>query len=598
MFPLGNKAEILATGFFSRLQKSVRVHQREPQVELEQRASGQFQRQLQNSPVTARTSFAEHISLKSISRDKSMTENRDVLSDNVSRVLGRDAQHNNILAAKIIADIIKTTLGPKGMDKMLVSTDGEITVTNDGATILREIEIEHPAARMMVEIAKTQEREVGDGTTTAVILAGKLLEQAEILINKKVHPTTIVKGYKIASDKSIEYLTSISKPLEKKETLIKIATTAMTGKVAESDKEHLARLIVEAIDKTFDGKKADAENVKLESIAGSHVSSSELIDGIVLNKEKINSEMPSMVTGAKILLIDFPLEIKNPEMQTKISVSTPEQLESFISSEENYIRELSQKLISSGANVIFCQKGIDDLVQYYLTKSQILAFRRIPKSDMEKISRATSARIISNIEEISSTNFGSAKIVEEIKSEEETLTYIGGCQNPKVVTLIIRGGTEHVAVEIQRAVIDGIGDVIAALSSERILPGGGATEISLAKRLRQFSKTLSGREQLAIEEFANALESIPQILAENAGLDPINTLAELRRKHEEGKTSFGLNLFTNSIEDAFQAGIIEPLKLKTVAISTATEVASLILRVDDVLISKRKSESPEKEVLD
>jgi len=514
-----------------------------------------------------------------------------ILPENTSRTFGRDAQRNNIMAAKVVADVVKSTLGPKGMDKMLVDSAGNIIITNDGVTILEEMEIEHPAAKMMVEIAKTQEAEVGDGTTTAALLAGKLLENAEKLLDKNIHPTVIVKGYRLAAEKSNEILKEICIPLESKEVLKQIAMTAMTGKGAEGSKGKLSDLVVEAVDQIAYENEADLEDVKIEKLKGERVEDSELVRGIVLDKERANSEMPVKIENARILLIDFPLELKNPEAETKISVSSPEQLQSFIEAEERELKQLTDKVILSGANVVFCQKGIDDVAQYYFAKAGIFACRRVPKSDMEKLARATSGKIVSNLSDIE-YGFGKAEVVEEVKKGEESLTYIRGCENPRAVTIVVRGGTNHVIDEVERAIKDGLGDVVSAVKSGKVVPGGGAVEIELSRRLRGFARTLGGREQLAIEEFANSLESIPETLAENAGLDPIDILTELKQRHESGGVRDGLNLFNNKIEDTFKAGIIEPLKIKTQAISSASEVATMILRIDDILISKSSGPSP------
>ncbi|MBS3091285.1 TCP-1/cpn60 chaperonin family protein [Candidatus Pacearchaeota archaeon] len=520
-----------------------------------------------------------------------MDDNR-IMNENVSRTLGKDAQRNNILAAKIIADIVKTTLGPKGMDKMLVDSFGNIIVTNDGVTILEEMEIDHPAAKMMVEIAKTQESEVGDGTTTAVLLAGKLLEGAEYLLDKKIHPTVVVKGYRIAAEKSLSLINELAMPLKDSNVLRQIAMTAMTGKGAEGNKEVLASLVVRAVEQITSMHEnvgdINLDDIKTEKIKGEKTGDSELIEGIVLNKERVNQEMPIRVENAHILLVDFPIELKNPEAETRISISSPEQLESFIESEERHIREIADKIISSGANVVICQKGIDDVAQYYLAKAGIFALRRVERSNMEKISRAVNGKIVSNINDISIDQLGRAALVEESKQGNESLTFIKGCQNPRVVTIVIRGGTIHVLDETERAIRDGLGDVISAIKSGKVVPGGGAIEIELARRLRLFAKTVPGKEQLAIEEFASALESIPEALAENAGLDPIETLTELKRRHEQGLSNEGLNLLNDKIEDAFLAGIVEPLKVKTQAINSASEVSTMILRIDDVLVSRNK----------
>ena len=517
-----------------------------------------------------------------------MTESKQpvyILPENVSRTLGRDAQRNNILAAKIVADIVKTTLGPKGMDKMLVDSAGNIIVTNDGVTILEEIQLEHPAAKMIAEIAKTQEREVGDGTTTVAMLAGKFLENAEKLLDKKIHPTVIIKGYKLAADQAKKILLEISVPVDNKQVLKQIAMTAMTGKGAEGNREQLAELIVSAIEQIGTAKNVDLSDIKIVKEKGESIEHSELVQGIVIDKDAANDSMPTRVDNAAILLVDFALELKSPETETRISVSTPEQLQQFVASEEKSLREMTQKIILSGAKVVFCQKGIDDLAQYYLAKTGILAYRRVAKSDIEKLARSTSAKIVSSLQEIRADDLGFASVVEQVKKGNDTLTYVRGCKNPRAVTLILRGSTDHILDEIERAVKDGMGDVSAAIKDGRVVSGGGAVEMELARRLRAFSKTLGGREQLAVEEFASALESIPEALAENAGLDPITLMTELKQKHEAGNSRDGLNLFSNRIEDCLAAGIVEPLRVKLQAVSSASEVATMILRIDDVLVS-------------
>lgn len=508
-----------------------------------------------------------------------------IMPDNVSRTLGRDAQRNNILAAKIVADVVKTTLGPKGMDKMLVDSTGDIIVTNDGVTILNEMEIDHPAAKMIVEISKTQEEEVGDGTTTVAMLAGALLENAEKLLDKKIHPTVIVKGYRLAADKANEILNQLAIQVDSSEILKKAAMTAMTGKGAEGNREKLADLIVQAVNQIGSGRDVDINNIKIEKQKGDSVENSELIQGVVLDKERANKDMPRKISEAKIALVDFPLELKNPEIETRVSISSPQQLQEFITAEEVALKNITENIIMSGANTVFCQKGIDDVAQYYLAKAGILCCRRVAKSDMEMLSNATSAKIVSNLSELRSEDLGQAEIVEEIAKGEDGMIYIRGCKNPKAVTLLLKGTTDHVVSEIERAVKDGLGDVCAAVREGKVVPGGGSIEIELSKRLREFSQSLSGREQLAVIEFAQALESIPEALAENAGLDPITTMTELKQRHDAGDPRAGLNLFSNRIEDCFEAGIIEPLKVKTQAISSASEVATMILRIDDVLVS-------------
>jgi len=516
-----------------------------------------------------------------------------LMPEDIQRIMGKDAQRNNILAAKMVAEMVKTTLGPKGMDKMLVSPTGEIIVTNDGVTILEEMEIEHPAAKMMVEIAKTQESEVGDGTTTAVMIAGKLLENAERLLDQKIHPTIIAKGYRMAAEKSQEILNSIALRItpEDEDVLKQIAMTAMTGKGAEDAKENFAEIIVQAVKQVQNENGIDINDIKIEKSKGDGIKDTELIAGIVLDKEKVSQDMPCVIENARISLVDFPLEIKNPEIDTKISISSPEQLRSFIEQEELSIKQMVEKVRLSGANVIFCQKGIDDFAQYLLAKAGIYACRRVTKSDMEKLAKATRAKIVSNLNELSSLELGNAQKVEEVKHGEDVLTYVRGCKNPRALTILIHGGTGHVIDEIERAIKDGLGDVIASLKYGLVVAGGGAVEIELARKLREFGNSLSGREQLAVEEFANALEYIPATLAENAGMDPIDVLTELKSRHDSGEKNAGLNLFKNKVENMLEAKILEPLKIKTQAISSASEVAIMILRIDDVIASSGRGKS-------
>jgi thermosome len=513
-----------------------------------------------------------------------------LMPEDIQRIMGKDAQRNNILAARMVAEMVKTTLGPKGMDKMLVSPTGDIIVTNDGVTILQEMQIEHPAAKMMVDIAKTQDSEVGDGTTTVVMIAGKLLENAEKLLDQKVHPTTIVKGYKIAAEKCQEILQEIALRIspQDKNILKQVAMTAMTGKGAESSKEKFADIIVQAVTQIESQGKIDLNNIKIEKSQGDGMSDTELISGIVLDKEKISQDMPTNVKDAKIILIDFPLEIRNPEIDTKISISSPDQLQGFLNQEERVIKEMVEKVKSTGANVIFCQKGIDEFAQYLFSKAGLYVCRRVARSDMEKLAKATGGKIVSNLGELSSLELGNADLVEEVKHGEDSFTYIRGCKNPKAVTILIHGGTSHIIDEIERALRDGLGVVASSIKTGLVVPGGGAIEMELSKRLRTFGQSLSGREQLAVDEFASALEFIPITLAENAGLDPIDILTELKSRHDAGERTAGLNLFTNRVENVLEAKIVEPLKIKTQAISSASEVANMILRIDDVIAANGK----------
>jgi len=510
-----------------------------------------------------------------------------LMPEDIQRIVGKDAQRNNIMAARMVSEMIKTTLGPKGMDKMLVSPAGEIIITNDGVTILEEMQIEHPAAKMIVDIAKTQDSEVGDGTTTVAMLAGKLLENAEKLLDKKIHPAVITRGYRLAAEKCQAILKEISVRITSQdlEILKNIASTAMTGKGAEGFKEKFADIIVKAVLQVMDNGKIDLSDIKIAKSKGDGIQDTQLIAGIVLDKEKVSADMPSVVRGAKIALVDFALELKNPEIDTKISISSPEQLQGFIEQEERVIREMIGKVKNSQANVVLCQKGIDDYAQYLLSKAGIYACRRVAKSDMEKIAKATGGKIVSNLNELNSGELGIVEIVREVKHAEDTLTYIEGCRNPKALTILIHGGTGHIIDEIERAIKDGLGVVVSSLKSGLVVSGGGAVEIEIAKRLRTFGQSLKGREQLAIEEFASALEFIPTTLAENAGLDPIEVLTELKSKHDAGEINAGLNLFSNKIENVFDARIIEPYKVKSQAISSASEVAIMILRIDDVIAS-------------
>ncbi|PIN86018.1 thermosome subunit [Candidatus Woesearchaeota archaeon CG10_big_fil_rev_8_21_14_0_10_44_13] len=512
-----------------------------------------------------------------------------ILPEGTQRTTGRNAQRTNIMAAKLVAETVRTTLGPKGMDKMIVDSLGDVTITNDGVTILEEMQIEHPAAKMVVEVAKTQEDEVGDGTTTAVVLAGELLKQAEELLEKNIHPTVLAKGYRIAAEKAQVILNNISEKVgdRDEEVLKKIAITAMTGKGSEASKEKLSELAVKAVlevsEKEGSTITIDKNNIKLEKKVGGSVDDSELIQGIVLDKEKVHTEMPKSVKNAKIALIDVAMEIKNTEIEAKIQITDPNQMQAFMDMEEKMLKDMADKISKSGATVVFCQKGIDDLVQHFLAKKKIYAARRIKKSDMEALARATGAKIVSNVDDLSSSDLGNAGIVEEKKIGDEDMTYVRKCKNPKAVTILIRGGTEHVIDEVKRAMDDAIGDIMAAVKSGRVVAGAGASEMELARNLRLFSDSLSGREQLAVKAFADAIEVIPRTLAENAGLDPIDVLTELKSAHDKGRKWAGIDVFSGKVIDAWKEGIIEPLKIKTQAVSSASEVAMMILRIDDVI---------------
>ncbi|MCR4284442.1 MAG: TCP-1/cpn60 chaperonin family protein [archaeon] len=519
-----------------------------------------------------------------------MVEN--ITSNEGSRILGRDAQRNNILAARVVAETVKTTLGPKGMDKMLVDKVGNIIITNDGVTILKEMDIEHPAAKMIVDIAKTQDLEVGDGTTTAVMLAGKFLENAEKLLDQGIHPTIITRGYRWAEEKAQIILKELSVEIDSEEELMKIAQTAMTGKGAEYLREKFSEIIVEAVKMVSEKGKVDLEDIRIEKQKGKSLEDTELIKGIVLDNERVNLEMPKRVENAKIALVEEALEIKGLETETRLSISTPEQLQSFMNQEDSLLKSKVEKIKNSGANVLIVQKGIDELVQFYLARAGIYVVRRVSKKDMQSLSKATGARVVSKLTELREEDLGFAAYVEERKEGGEGMTYIMGCKNPKALTILIRGGTDHVIDEVERAIRDALGDVASTMEDSKVVAGGGAVEIELCKRLKEFANTLRGRERLAVEEFASAMEFIPRTLAENAGMDPIDVLTELRASHDANNRNAGLNLFTGKIEDTMMKGIIEPLKVKTQAIASASEVAIMILRIDDVIAARKSQGRP------
>jgi len=513
-----------------------------------------------------------------------------IMPEGTQRSQGRQAQRMNIMAAKLVAETVRTTLGPKGMDKMIVDSMGDVTVTNDGVTILEEMHIEHPAAKMVVEVAKTQEDEVGDGTTTAVVIAGELLKNAEALIEQNVHPTVIARGYRLAEAKAQEILNDMAEPITIKDLslLRKIAMTAITGKGAENAKEKLADIAVQAViaiaERNGDSISVDTSNIKLEKKVGASVEDSEIVKGIVLDKERVHSGMPTKVPNAKIALVDAAIEIKSTEIESKIQITDPSQIEAFLEKEEQMIRHKVDLIVNSGANVLMCQKGIDDLAQHFLAKKGIYCIRRVKESDMSALAKATGGKIVVSLEDLNESDLGKSGLVEEVKVGDENMTYIRDCKNPKSVTLLIRGGTEHVVDEVKRAVSDSVGDLAAALKVGKIVAGAGAPELELAKELRKYADSLSGREQLAVQAFASAMEVIPRTLAENAGIDPIDSLTELKAAHDKKQKWAGIDVFKGKVMDAWKEGVIEPLKIKTQAISSASEVAVMLLRIDDIIL--------------
>ena len=513
-----------------------------------------------------------------------------ILPEGTNRSVGRDAQRNNILAGKVLAETVRTTLGPKGMDKMLVDGLGDIVVTNDGVTILKEMDIEHPAAKMLVEVAKTQEDEVGDGTTTAVIIAGELLKKSESLLDQDIHPTIIAMGYRQAAEKAQEILDDIAIDSVDEETLIKVAMTAMTGKGTEAAREPLAKLIVDAVQKVAEDGAVDTDNIKIEKKAGAVVEDSTLVEGVIVDKERVHPGMPSEVKDAKIALVNSPLEVKETEVDAEIRITDPAQMQAFIEQEEKMVKDMVDKVAESGANVLFAQKGIDDLAQHYLSKAGILAVRRVKKSDIEKLARATGANVVTNLEDLTADDLGEAGIVEERKVSGEEMIFVEECSVAKSVTLFVRGSTKHIVDEIVRAIEDAIGVVAATVEDDKVVAGGGAPEIAMAKKLKDYADSISGREQLAVNAFAEALEIVPKTLAENAGLDSIDSLVDLRAAHENSAV-MGLDVFTGKVADMKEAGVIEPKRVKKQAIQSASEAAEMILRIDDVIASSGKGDA-------
>ena len=507
-----------------------------------------------------------------------------ILPEGTNRFLGRDAQRMNILAGKVLAETVRTTLGPKGMDKMLVDGLGDIVVTNDGVTILKEMDIEHPAAKMLVEVAKTQEDEVGDGTTTAVIIAGELLKKAENLLDQDIHPTIVAMGYRQAADKAQEILNVISIDAEDRDTLIKVAMTAMTGKGTEKAREPLAELVVGAVKQVEENGDIDKEHIKIEKKDGSTIDDSKLVSGVIIDKEPVHPGMPRKVEDGQIALLNSAIEVKETEVDAEIRITDPAQMQAFIEQEEQMIRDMVDKIADAGASVLFCQKGIDDLAQHYLAKAGIMAVRRVKKSDMEKLARATGATVVTNVEDLSSEDMGEAGSIAVKKISGEEMIFVEECKDPKAVTLLIRGSTEHVVDEIERAVEDAIGVVSATVEDGKVVAGGGAAEIAIAKGLKEYADSISGREQLAVSAFAEALEVVPKTLAENAGLDSIDALVDLRAAHEKS-LYMGLNVFKGEVTDMYRAGVIEPHRVKKQAIQSAAEAAEMILRIDDVIAS-------------
>jgi thermosome len=520
-----------------------------------------------------------------------------ILREGTTREKGKSARSNNIMAAIAISDAVKSTLGPKGMDKMLVDSMGDVVISNDGATLLKEIDIEHPAAKMIIEVAKSQDEECGDGTTSAVVIAGELLKYAGELLDQNIHPTVITSGYKLAANKAIETLNNIAIPIKPgdKDSLKKIAMTAMASKAAGGSKEFISNIIVDAVTsiaEKVNGKTVvDIDNIQIQKQKGGTIEDTEIIKGVILDKERVHDEMPKHVKNAKIALVDAALEVKKTEVDAKIEIRDPSQLQAFLNEEESMLRKMAEKVKKSGANVLVCEKGIDDLVQHYLAKAGIYAVRRAKKSDMEKLVKATGGKIVANLDDLTSHDLGKAGTVDEIKYGDDKFTFITDCRNPKAVSILVRAGTEHVIDELERGLHDSLSVVKSALEDSKMIVGDGAAATEISMTLRDYAHSIGGREQMAIEAFANAIEVIPKTLSQNAGLDPIDMMIEMRRRHKKGEKYAGINVFTGKVDDMLKNNVIEPLRVGVQEIQAASEASTMIIRIDDVISSKESKGS-------
>jgi len=524
-----------------------------------------------------------------------------ILKEGTSRSRGREAQRNNIMAARVIGEVLKTTLGPRGMDKMLIDSLGDITITNDGAAILNEMEVEHPAAKMMVEIAKTQDDMVGDGTTTAVVLAGELLKKAEELLDQNIHPTILVSGYRKAAQKAIEIIDKVAIPVDigDRETLRQVALTSMASKAVGSAKEHLAEIAIDAVkqivEQRGDKNVADIDNIQLVKKTGKSLFETQLVRGIIVDKEVVHPGMPKKKENAKIALLDSALEIEKTEISAEIRIRDPTQMKAFLDQETNMLKEMVDKIKAAGADVVFCQKGIDDMAQHFMAKEGIMATRRVKESDMEKLARATGGRIVSDLDDLKTEDLGKAGVVEERKIGEDKMIFVEKCRDPHSVAILIRAGLERMVDEAERGMTDALSVVSDVIENNKIVAGAGAVEVEVAKELRRYATKVGGREQLAIEAFADTVEVVPKTLAENAGLEPIDIIVELRATHEKEDGKYkGVNVFTGKVENTYKNGVIEPLIVKEQAIKSAAESASMILRIDDVIAATKPKEAPGK----
>ena len=518
-----------------------------------------------------------------------------VLKEGTERSKDKEAQFNNISAAKAVADAVRSTLGPKGMDKMLVNTIGDVVITNDGVTILKEIDVQHPAAKMVVEVAKTQDTECGDGTTSSVVIAGELLKQSEELINANVHPTVITNGYKMAAQKAVEVLNEIAVDAKSDEILKQVAATALTGKSVGEEEDTLADIVVKACKSVEEDGVVDTKNIRIEKKVGGVIGETYLVQGVVIDKEKVHSRMPTHIENAKIALFSCPLEVKKTEFDAQIQITDPTSMSSFLSQEEQTLKDMVEKIKSVGATAVFCQKGVDELVQHYLAKNGILGYRRLKQSDLEAIAKATGATVVGNVMELTEADLGTAGAIDEKQVGEDGMAFITGCKNPKAITIFARGGTEHVLEEVERALVDAIRVVGVAIEDGKVVAGAGAPEIELELRLMDFASSVGGREQLAIEKFAKAMEIIPWTLSENAGIDPIDSIIKLKNAHDKKNANgkyFGIDLDSGEAVDMLAKNVVEPLRVKVQAINSAEEVANMILRIDDVIASRRAPPTP------
>ena len=515
-----------------------------------------------------------------------------LLKEGTRRDKGKDAQYNNIQAARAISDAVRSTLGPRGMDKMLVDSLGDVVITNDGVTILREIDVDHPAAKMLVEVARTQDEQAGDGTTTAVILSGELLKKAVDLIDSNIHPTIIAGGYRLAATKAQEVLDKVATPVDIKdtETLKKIAGTAMISKSVSSSRVGLSDLSVKAVtaisEQEGDKWIVDMDNIQIVKKTGGSMNDTQFIQGIIIDKEPVHPAMPHKIEDAKVALLDAAIEVQKTEIDAKIEITDPSQMAAFLAEEENMLRKMVANIKASGANVVFVQKGIDDLAQHFLAKEKIFAIRRVKKSDMSKLAKATGATVVTKIEERAADELGHASLVEVRKVGEDEMTFVTGCKNPKAVSLMLRGGTEHVVDEVERSLDDAMSVVAVAIEDGMMVTGGGSTAAEISMRLREYAASVGGREQIAIDAYASAMEVVPTALAENAGQDPIDVLINLRKAHKDGKIHAGLNVYTGKVADMMEENVIEPIRVGRQAINSATDAAVMILRIDDVIAAR------------